>query len=477
MSLSETYDLEYFRIINRGVNSSIFLLILPKIIRFHLNKIWKYAGKEVWGGKIAVFRILFAIVLFFQAWHFYSIDFIKRDVIDPVLHFSYPYLPFIESLNPYIMYGMLVLMFISSVLIVLGIKSRLFFTFYFIAFTYLFLIDKGYYNNHYYLLSLLLFLMIFIKSDTQLAVLPCKQKINYAWEVYILIFQFSLVLIIAGLNKLNPWWLIHHEPIHHILEAKVKWSGNLFWSSMLVENVLVWGGVLFDLLIIPLLVWKRSRIIAVFLFFFFNGMNYIVFQSIGEIGIFPLLMLSSLILFFPNQSIINAIRKINKQYKVAKVERKDKQFSTLLKGGLIVYVLLQLTIPIRHHFFTGNVDYTGEGQRFSWRMKSVYKDFSIAFILKDEEKGISASLDPRTVLTEKQYTNLGYYPELIIPVAENLKNAAKEKGVRSPRIYVDYKVGFMALPMQYIVDPGTDILTLNYSPFRHSSWILPLEQD
>ena len=106
-----------------------------------------------------------------------------------------------------------------------------------------------------------------------------------------------------------------------------------------------------------------------------------------------------------------------------------------------------------------------------------YKDFKIAFLLLDEESGISAYLDPRQILTVKQYTNLAYYPELIIPVRENLRRAAILKGVKKPKIFVDYQVGFMALPFQYVVDPKQEISSLNYSPFRHSDWILPLSQD
>lgn len=441
-----------------------------------MENIWKYLGKETPSEKIGIFRISFGLVLFFQSWHFFSIDFIQLDVLDPVLHFSYPYLSFIQPLDPYSMYGFLIVMFISSIMMIIGVKSRLFTALYFFVFTYLFLIDKGYYNNHYYLISLLLLIMMVVKSDTRFSLLPTKQRMNFKWEEFLLIFLFSLVLIFAGLNKLNPWWLVHHEPVHHILEAKAIWTATSFWRSPFIEYIMVWGGMFFDLFIVPLLLWNRTRTYAVIAFLFFNGMNYIVFSSIGEIGIFPLLMLSSLILFFPSTSIQHALAKYSKSTPIeaTKVEMK---FSFVFKVLFILFISVQLVLPLRHHFFPGNADYTGEGQRFSWRMKSMYKDFSITFILKDEERNISASLDPRTVLTEKQYTNLAYYPELIIPVMQNLRIAAINKGVKEPMIYVVYKVGFMGLPLQYIVDPKMELTKVKYSPFQHSSWILPLKQD
>ena len=60
---------------------------------------------------------------------------------------------------------------------------------------------------------------------------------------------------------------------------------------------------------------------------------------------------------------------------------------------------------------------------------------------------------------------------------QNLRLAAIDKGVKEPMIYVAYKVGFMGLPLQYIVDPKMELTKVKYSPFRHSSWILPLKQD
>lgn len=425
--------------------------------------------------------MLFAFVLLFQCLYFYWIDFIDKDLIQPVLHFPYPYLSFIKVLDPVIMYSILFVMIVSSLALIIGFMSRLFSFIFFLCFTYLWMIDKGIFNNHYYLLSLLLLLFCFIRSDRYLSISKRKEKENKAWELLILQFQFSLVLIYAGFNKLNYWWLVKHEPVHHILLGKAQMNENELWNSLLLEYVLVWGGLLFDLFIIPMLIWSKTRKMAIILFFIFNGLNTWIFYDIGEIGIFPLLMLSSLVLFVSESSLINILRKTPYKYRVI-VHSKDLQstkhnYSIYTLYLLVVYVLIQLLFPLRHHLFEGNVDYTGEGQRFSWRMKSMYKDFRISFLLKDERRGISANLDPRSVLTVKQYTNLGYYPELIIPVAENLRNAAKEKGVLDPKIYVDFKVGFMGMKPQYLLSPELELSEIKYSPLQHSAWILPLEHD
>lgn len=376
------------------------------------------------------------------------------------------------------MKGVLMLLFFSSLGMMLGYRARLSSLIYLLSFTYLWLIDKGFYNNHYYLISLLLLLMCFIRSDNSLSIMKRKSSAsNRVWEEKILLFQFSIVLVFAGFNKLNEWWLIQHEPVHHILQYKAMLHENLLWKSKGFELLLIWGGVVFDLFIVPLLLWGRTRKVAVILFVLFNGINTLLFYDVGEIGIFPLLMLSALILFFPRKDIQSFLAK-RFNYNVS-LNKKDIEGGVLSKPAvflLLFYVVIQLLLPIRHHLYEGNVDYTGEAQRFSWRMKSVYKDFTISFKLIDEERNIEANLDPRSVLSVKQYTNLGYYPELILPLSENLRRSAIEKGVREPKIYVEYKVGFMGLPLQYMVDPKVELGTLYYSPFRHSDWILPLKK-
>ena len=442
-----------------------------------VKKVWTYLAQPIRSEKISLFRMFFGAVLLVQTLYFYAIDFIQNDVVDPVLHFPYHGFSFIEVLAPGVMQLFLFLMLLSSIAFIIGYRTRLFSWFYLLPFTYLFLIDKGYYNNHYYLILLLLLLFCFIQSDLRLSISKGSQKVNYRWEEWILLFQFSIVFIYAGLNKINVYWLFNHEPIHHILLAKASLSNSGFWSSAFLEYTMVWGGVLFDVFIVPLLLWKKTRTIGVLLFLFFNGMNTLLFYDIGEIGVFPLLMLSSLVLFYPSTSILTFLNRVF-SYKSKSLYNGEKpDLKPLTKVLISAYVVLQILLPLRHHLFKGNVDYTGEGQRFSWRMKSVYKDFKIMFILKDEQKGIEASLDPRTVLTVKQYTNLGYYPELILPVSDNLRQAALEKGVLDPKIYVDYKVAFNGLASQYIVSPNAELSTLYYSPIRHSSWILPLKHD
>src|SRR5215208_3517150 len=70
------------------------------------------------------------------------------------------------------------------------------------------------------------------------------------------------------------------------------------WSNLhgrLGSLQFVIGGLLLDLLVVPLLLWRRTRLFAFAAAVVFNLINGVIF----DIGIFPWLMLGALLIFFP----------------------------------------------------------------------------------------------------------------------------------------------------------------------------------
>ena len=63
--------------------------------------------------------------------------------------------------------------------------------------------------------------------------------------------------------------------------------------------VFVWGGLLYDLLVVPGLLLRRTRLLAVILTLLFHGTNSWLFT----IGVFPWFMLFSTPIFFPPGSL------------------------------------------------------------------------------------------------------------------------------------------------------------------------------
>lgn len=414
---------------------------------------------------VELFRIAFGLVIFIQALHFLAIDFVQKDIVKPIIHFHYPGLDFIQPLPAGFLYTLLVGILIAGILIVLGKYLKFALAFFFIAFTYLWLLDMGYFNNHYYLLSLFAFLLFLIpglgQNKWKIKQSEIKHSLPY-WSVFLLRFQWFIVFFIAGLNKLNKYWLVDFQPMKATFEFKASHTGNDLWEADIWPFLFSYGGTLFDLSIGFLLVNKRTRRLAFFLLLGFNLFNWLFFLDIGEIGIFPLFVMSSILVFFD----AIPIKKKSKKKRVTNIK---------VAYFIWAWMAFQALFPFRHFLYSGYVDWTGERQRFSWRMKIAYKDFDMKFFVQNEQEGIKYPIAIEKTLTPKQYTNLGYQPDFLPQIGRFLAKEAGKQGVQNPIVTADFQVSFNGRQKQYIIDPDLPLNKIRYNSFKHNDWILLLE--
>jgi hypothetical protein len=413
-------------------------------------------------------------------------DFITEDLVKPLLHFKFYFFSFLEPLPLEFLQMLMLLLGCAAVMIVLGYYYRLAIGFWFFGFTYLWLLDKGFFNNHYYLISILLAMMFFLDADKWNPIRkggPGRATVP-RWQTLVLCGQIFIVFFWGGLNKLNAGWLVNHQPIAFILDYKTQFTGQDFWKSPALEGTMIWGGLVFDLLVIPALWWRRTRILALLGMLAFNGFNFWVFHDVGGIGIFPWLILATAVLFFPpdiGEKIYSRFQKSRKLSVKSKKKRDvpsgfDASKKPLLLKVFAAFLVFQLLFPARHLLIPDHVDWTGEGQRFAWRMKIFYKDFEMHwFMVADGGQGERFEVDPGKMLTPKQYTALAYYPDLIPPTARFLHKEALKKGLHNPVIQVDFVSGLNGWPKQALLDPDIDASELTTNPFKHSSWILPYQ--
>lgn len=415
-------------------------------------------------------------------------DFVGEDLVKPLIHFKYYFFSFLEPLPQEFLQMLMLLLGVAAVMISLGYFYRWAVGFWFIGFTYLWLLDKGFFNNHYYLISILLGMMFFLEADKWNPFKkggPGRATVP-RWQVLALCAQIFIVFFWAGLNKLQAGWLVNHQPIAFILDYKAQFTGEDIWKSPALESLMVWGGLLFDLLVIPALWWKRTRWFALAGMVVFNGFNFWVFHDVGGIGIFPWLVLATAVLFFPadtGEKVYSRIKRLQnrppkKQKKTGKSPAANASPSstgmTVPMKTFMLFLAFQLIFPARHLLIPGHVDWTGEGQRFAWRMKIFYKDFEMHwYMVGDGGQGIRYEVDPGKMLTPKQYTALAYYPDLIPPTARFLREDALKKGLQNPVIQVDFVSGLNGWPRQSLLNPQTDASQLTIHPFRKSSWIIP----
>ena len=408
---------------------------------------------------IELFRIAFGIIVILQMLWFIKVDFVYEDIIKPIIHF--PFFSFLKPLPDFIMHSIIYLNIIAGVGIILGRYLKIVLGFFLLSFTYLWLLDKGYYNNHYYLTSLIAFLLLLIPGLGENGWKIKRENITHSlprWCFQILKFQWFIVFFIAGVNKLNKYWLFQFQPMKFVFDFKAKFSGNQFWAQEWLAPLFSYGGLFFDLGIGFLLLFKKTRLIAFLLLVGFNSFNGIFFSDIGEIGIFPFFVLTAILVFLETEET------------TSKQQLKIKP-SKLTHYLLYAWVIFQFVFPFRHLLYKGYVDWTGEQQRFAWRMKIAQKEVDMQFYVNEKGNQQKHPINIEKTLTPKQYNNLGYCPDFLPVLGEFLAQEAEKQGIRKPIVTADFKVSLNGNAKQYIINNKQALNQLSYANSKHNKWI------
>ncbi|MGB0789541.1 MAG: HTTM domain-containing protein, partial [Marinirhabdus sp.] len=274
---------------------------------------------------VSLYRIIFGGFMIYQMIYYFQLDYTFQFMAGPQLVFGYEGLPSLPVLPLGVLKIIHVLLLISTICITIGFWYRAAMGVFFIGFTYFSFIDKTLYNNHLYLISLIAFIMFFSKADAAYSVRAKRGRhIPFlpAWNQYLLIFVIALPYFFGGIAKLSSNWL-KTGLVRELLTA----TPNSFIKRLFSEDVLVafvtYGGLVYDLVIVWLLLFKRTRVIGVILVFVFNVTNNSFLFN--DIGIFPFFMIASTILFFGPTKTKKCIAKIFPGKKEKKLSKKQKK--------------------------------------------------------------------------------------------------------------------------------------------------------
>lgn len=264
----------------------------------------KFLFKHIDNSGLIVFRIIFGLLCFLESFGAVLTGWVKRTLVEPKFTFSFIGFEWLQPLPGDWMYVYYIVMSIFGLLIMVGYKYRLSMFMFAVMWTATYLMQKSSYNNHYYLLFLLSFLMVFLPAH-RYASIDAKQhpelkRISMPnWCKWVFVLQLFILYTYASIAKLYPDWL-DTSVVALLMKGKADYPiiGHLLQNST-VHYLIAYGGILFDGLIIPLLLFKPTRKYAFFASIFFHLFNSIVFQ----IGIFPYLSLAFSLFFFEPKTI------------------------------------------------------------------------------------------------------------------------------------------------------------------------------
>lgn len=447
----------------------------------------KFLFKHIDNSGLIVFRIIFGLLCALESFGAIFTGWIRRTLIEPEFTFSFIGFEWLQplpgqqfsvdlfgSIHFYSiewMYVYYAVMGIFGLLIMVGYKYRFSMFMFATMWTATYLMQKSSYNNHYYLLFILSYLMVFLPANRyaslDVKLNPSLKRFSMpAWCKWVFVIQLFILYTYASIAKLYPDWL-DTSVVALLMAGKANYPliGELLQQKT-VHYFIAYGGILFDGLIIPLLLFKPTRKYAFFASIFFHLFNSIVFQ----IGIFPYLSLAFSLFFFEPKIIRDVFLKKKEFYDSEDI--KVPIYKTILISFFSIYFLIHIALPLRHHFLEDNVLWTEEGHRLSWRMMLRSKSGSVNYRVIDEATNQKIPINLDDYLTKKQQRGASAKPDVIWQFAQHLKQDFAEKGI-SIKVYVRAYVSVNGKPSKQLIDPEVDLANEEWHHFKHHDWILP----
>lgn len=435
-------------------------------------------------ASLAAFRILFGALMLVAVARFFVHGWIATYFIEPRNFFTYYGFAWVKPWPGIGMYVHFAMMAVFAVGVMVGFYYRASIVGFGLLFLYAHLIDKTNYLNHYYLIVCLCGLMALLPLDRAFSVRAWRQKgasssaTVPAWMLWLLRAQLACVYIFGGIAKLKYDWLVDAQPLRMWLAAnsEVSWFGGLFTKAW-VAHVFSIAGAAFDLLVVPALLWARTRWLAYIALVFFHLMTARLFQ----LGMFPWIMMANSLLFLP----VDWPRRVRNWLPIffrrrdpalpamsAPVESHHPQRFVL--PLLCLYMSIQIAMPLRHWLYPGNVCWTEQGFRFSWNVMLIEKNGSADFFVTEPVTGRTWEVNNREYLTPYQNKMMASQPDMILQFAHMIAADFRRRGIKSPQVRVDAFAALNGRRNARLINRTVD-LAQEADSLRPQWWIEPLQ--
>ena len=425
-------------------------------------------------GLLVVYRIAFGGCMLFEVYRYFAHGWIERKFINPQFYFTYYGFSWVQPFSGDGMYIVFAVLGVCAACIMIGFLYRLASIVFFLGFTYIFLLDQANYLNHFYLLSILSLIGIFLPLNRAWSIdawlrPQIRSQTVPAWTLWLLRFQIGVAYFFGGVAKINPDWLAGVPMQIMMLRSRAYPVFSEFFEQDWAVYAYAYGGLLFDLLIVPLLLWSRTRIPAYLATVLFHASNARMFT----IGIFPLIMVAASMIYFPpdwlRPDTADPLPKPDPTRKITSGQR-------WILAALAVFVAFQVLMPFRHWLYPGDVSWTEEGHRFSWHMKLRCKRSTAVFRAYDPDgTEIIGVPQPVDILVYRQQRKMPDRPDMVLQFAHYLADRLESEGHPNARVTADVQASLNGRDFQALIDPDADLAARPRNLWP-ADWIVPLHQ-
>jgi vitamin K-dependent gamma-carboxylase len=439
------------------------------------GRLLAFLDEAIDGASLLCFRVLFGLTMVVAVARFFTHGWIAADYQIPT-HF-FPYWGF-SWVRPWPGQGMVyhyASMGLCALGMALGLGGRLVPGLFALLFGYAHFCDKSNYLNHYVLVTLVATLVAILPLSEGLSPTTLRSPqppfVARRWMLWLLRFAFATVYVFGGLGKLGADWLFAGQPLRIWLSANAGLPVLGRWLvHPLAPLVFSWCGLLFDLSIVPLMLWRKSRSAAFAVAVVFHVLTSLLFR----IGLFPWIMLGGLTLFFEPSWPRRCLGRLGAFFPPAATADEAGSRHRLPPFALVplgLFVLVSLTFPLRSLLYPGNTLWTEEGFRFSWKVMLIEKSGELEYLVVDEA-GRRTYVSPRDYLTPFQARMAATQPDMILELSHIVARDFEARGRGRVQVYADAWVSFNGRRRARLIRADVD-LAREEDGLGPKAWIVP----
>ena len=450
-----------------------------RALKSFLKKLRNSAFAPVDIASLVFFRIAFGLIMIWEVCSYFLNHRIAAFWIAPRFLFKYYGFAWVQPWPGNGLYIHWTALGLFALFVAAGFFYRISAALFFLSWTYFFLLDEALWLNHYYLICLFSFLLIFTPANRALSIdawlnPQIRSEQTPAWTLWLLRVQMGLVYFYGGIAKLTPDWL-HGEPMRARLAERTSFPilGRFFHEEWMVYTV-SYGGLLLDLLIVPFLLWRRTRVAAFCAAAAFHLLNAQWFS----IGVFPWLAISATTLFFsPDwpRRIVKHLRAVHVSAEATQWKLPSTYRQGIVLSFVALYVVIQVLIPLRPFLWHGGVEWTCAEHRFSWRMLMSRGSRTAYFYVTDPNTGKTSQTFPRQFLTDRQAGMIGMLPDYPLQFARYLAKVMPRRGPKPLKVEARIFLSINGRKPELYIDPNVD-LAAEPDRFGRPPWLLPIRR-